>query len=315
MSPVFKKYIWGGRKLIDEYNKVTDLDRVAETWELSCYPNNETLIKGGQYDGIYLSDFINEHGWNILGTNCSNMKDFPLLIKLIDAKENLSIQVHPDDAFCEAHKNPEYKGKAEMWHILEAEPGASIYYGLKKNISKEEFVERIKSNTLEEVLNKEYVHVGDTFYIPEGTLHAIGRGIVLAEVQRSSNCTFRVYDYGRLGLNGRPRDLHVSEAIEVASLSPVNTENMSKSHLWACEHFIVDLIQVSGRKILNSSASSFQSLLITSGEGSIDSAEHSLPLKKGDCLFISAEEGSYALNGEIEALLSYIPDKEMINGK
>lgn len=198
LNPVFKDYIWGGTRLRDEFKMETDMDPVAEGWMLACHKDGMNTIDGGRYDGKTLKEVIDENGEiKILGKNSEKFAYFPILIKIIDAKDNLSIQVHPDDAYA---KRVEHEfGKTEIWYVLDADEGAELIYGFKEKISKDEFRKAIESNTLPEVLNSVKVHKGDLFFIEAGTVHAIGKGTLIAEIQQNSNSTYRVYDYGRLG--------------------------------------------------------------------------------------------------------------------
>lgn len=203
-----KDYIWGGNRLREEYGKELDSDKIAESWELSCHKDGQSMIVGGEFDGKTLSDYIEAKGKSaVLGKNCDRFEYFPVLIKLIDAKDNLSVQVHPSNDYA-LRVEGEY-GKTEMWYIVDCDPGAELLYGFKHEISKEEFAERIANNTLLEVTNNVPVHKGDVFFIESGTLHAIGKGILIAEIQQNSNTTYRIYDYGRVGKDGKPRELHV----------------------------------------------------------------------------------------------------------
>ena len=200
LEPVFKEAIWGGTKLRDSFGYDIPSDTTGECWAISAHKNGDCKIAGGRYDGRYLSQLWEEEP-ELFGNYPGSQ--FPLLIKIIDAKNDLSIQVHPDDAYASEHENGSL-GKTECWYVLDCEPGAFLYYGFDHEISKAEFEERIKNNTLTEVLNAVPVHKGDCFFIPAGTLHAICKGIVIAEVQQNSNVTYRVYDYG-LSL------IHISE--------------------------------------------------------------------------------------------------------
>lgn len=193
LKPACKDYLWGGRRLVEEYGKEYDGETLAETWELSCHPDGPSVISNGKYAGKTLEEYIEKEGREILGTHCRRFREFPVLIKFIDANKDLSIQVHPDNRF--ALKNEGQYGKTEMWYVMDTEPGAFLYYGFKKEISREEFRRRINDNTLTEVLNSVSVKKGDTFFIEAGTIHAIGKGILLAEIQQNSNVTYRVYDY------------------------------------------------------------------------------------------------------------------------
>ena len=218
LIPALKDYLWGGTKLKTVYHKQSDLDTVAESWELSTHPDGQSVVASGMYTGRTLEEYIQENGCEILGSRAMKFDHFPILIKLIDARDNLSIQVHPSDAYALTHEG-EY-GRTEMWYILDCEEGASLYYGLKTAITQQELRQRIKDNTLLCVLNRVPVHKGDVFFIEAGTIHAIGKGITICEIQQNSNTTYRVYDYDRRDKNGCPRPLHIEQAIAVSSLRP-----------------------------------------------------------------------------------------------
>ena len=189
LTPILKDYIWGGTRLKTEYGFASDAEKVAEAWMLSSHKD---------------------------GRNVDT--EMPILVKLIDACDKLSVQVHPNDEY--AYRVENEAGKTEMWYIVDCEDGARLIYGFKKEISKEEFEKRIRENTLDEVMNYVPVRRGDVFFIPSGTLHAIGAGILIAEIQQSSNTTYRVSDYGRLGADGKPRQLHVEKALDVTETVP-----------------------------------------------------------------------------------------------
>lgn len=298
LKPACKSYIWGGDRLKTEYNKVYEGDILAETWELSCHPDGDSLIENGSFKGRTLREYISAMGSCVLGSNCLVYKDFPILIKFIDARNDLSIQVHPDDVYALEHER-QY-GKTEMWYVLEAEPGAFLYYGFKQEISREEFCRRIEDNTLTEVLNAVPVHKGDLFYIPAGTIHAICKGIVIAEIQQSSNVTYRVYDYGRVGADGKPRQLHIEQAIEVTSLTKPRTDYDFGSHLVRSDYFTVDLLNAPCNVCCDDK--SFTSILVLEGSGSVICGDEKISCKKGDSLFIPADSGICELHGDIQVL-------------
>lgn len=210
LKPAFKDYIWGGTKLRDDFGFKSDLKKIAEGWMLSCHKDGENIIDGGKFDGKTLSEVINETGKDILGTKAQKYDFFPILIKLIDAKDNLSVQVHPNDDYA-LRVEGEY-GKTECWYVIDCDEGAELIYGFKKKISNEEFRKRIEDNTFLDIVNHVKVKKGEFFFIESGTLHAIGKGILLAEIQQNSNTTYRVYDYNRLGADGKPRELHTEKA-------------------------------------------------------------------------------------------------------
>ena len=224
-----------------------------------------------------------------------------ILTKFIDAKNNLSIQVHPSNEY--ALKNEHQYGKTEMWYVLDCEPGAFLYYGFDHEISKAEFEERIKNNTLTEVLNAVPVHKGDCFFIPAGTLHAICKGIVIAEVQQNSNVTYRVYDYGRVGADGKPRALHVEKALDVTLRTPPVKHDFG-SHLAQGEYFTVDA--KNGAFEDTADEKSFVSLLVTDGEGELTCGGETVVVKKGDSFFLPAGSGSYAVRGTCQTLVTRV---------
>lgn len=301
LKPACKDYLWGGSKLRERYNIRSDLEPLAEAWVLSCHPDGPSVVENGPDAGLSLPRYIEKHGKKILGKNCARFEDFPILTKLIDAKGDLSIQVHPDNAYALAHEG-QY-GKTEMWYVLEAEPGAFLYYGFKAPISKEEYQARIENNTLTEVLNAVPVKKGDVFFIPAGTLHAICRGLVIAEVQQNSNVTYRVYDYGRTGADGKPRQLHLAQALEVTRRTPPSPQDFG-GHLAACEYFTADAVQAPATGVCDES--SFASLLITDGEGRLACGGEALAVRRGDSLFLPAGSGRWELTGSASALLAQV---------
>ena len=302
LKPACKDYIWGGRRLIDEYNKPYEGERLAETWEMSCHPDGPSVIVNGEHAGKSLAEYVTEQGKGVLGSNCQIFQDFPIMIKFIDAKDNLSIQVHPNNIYALEHEH-QY-GKTEVWYVLDAGENAFLYYGFKHEISKEEFAERIANNTLLEVLNAVPVHKGDVFYIPAGTIHAICRDIVIAEIQQSSNVTYRVYDYGRVGADGKPRQLHVEQAVKVTKLEPPKDDYNFGGHLVRSPYFTVD--QVDGGYAGNCDDESFTSVLVVDGSGTICCGDEKLEVTKGDSLFLPADSGAFALDGGVKALITRV---------
>lgn len=310
-----KDYLWGGTKLKTEYGKKCDLDKVAESWELSCHKDGCSVIANGQFAGMKLTDYIQQQGNDVLGTHCSRFEYFPILVKLIDAKQSLSVQVHPDNEYA-LRVEGEY-GKTEMWYIVDCEPGAQLLYGFKHNISKEEFKNRIQDNTLLEVTNSVEVKKGDVLFIDAGTLHAIGKGILIAEIQQNSNTTYRIYDFGRLGADGKPRQLHIDKAVDVTSLTPPvrgvkpqgepeQMEGYSRTLLASCEYFTVYRLNIETNAALCADSTSFHSLLCLEGEAVLRQGEETLSVKKGESIFIPASVGEYKVTGKGEFLLTSI---------
>lgn len=307
LRPSFKDYLWGGHKLVDEFNKEYDGDILAESWEMSCHKDGPSYIVGGAFDGMTLLEYIDKNGKEVLGSNCDKFEDFPILIKLIDAKKDLSVQVHPDNEY--ALKNEGQYGKTEMWYVVDCEPGAQLFYGFKNEISKEEFERRIKENTLTDILNAVKVKKGDVFFIDAGTIHAIGKDILIAEIQQNSNVTYRVYDYGRKGADGKERELHVDKAVEVTKRMPPAEKSFSPD-IASCEYFTVDKLYLDGEYFSKVSGmvtdKSFVNLLFLSGNGEIVCGEEKMSFKKGDSFFLTANSGEYEVSGKCEALVTVV---------
>lgn len=303
LSPAFKDYLWGGTKLKEKYNKKSDLEIVAESWEMSCHKDGQSTVITGDYAGKTLSEYVEILGKDALGEKAKKFSYFPLLIKFIDAKDNLSIQVHPADEYA-LRVEGEY-GKTEMWYVLEAEEGAYLYYGFNRDITKEEFAERIKNNTILEVLNKVNVKSGDVFFIDAGTVHAIGAGLMICEIQQNSNTTYRVYDYDRRDKEGNARPLHVEKAIEVSKLTKAPELKKAENDVLAsCEYFTVKKAMVNGEKSVKIDESSFISLIVVDGTGEIALGDDKLTVTKGDSIFVPAQDGEIELSGEMEVIVS-----------
>lgn len=308
LKPSGKDYIWGGCRLAQEYGKDKTGDVLAETWELSCHPDGPSTIVNGEYAGKTLEEYIREQGKTVLGTHCERFDDFPILIKFIDAQDNLSIQVHPDNTY--ALENEGQYGKTEMWYIMDAGEGAFLYYGFKEEISREEFAKRIQEDTLLEVLNQVPVHKGDVFFIEAGTIHAIGKNIVIAEIQQNSNVTYRVYDYGRTDKDGCRRELHIEKALDVTKREAPKKDGSQYPHIADCDYFTVDRLYLDGETMAKVSGrvteKSFVSILVLDGQGTVSCDGESVEYKKGDSLFLPAGSGEYAIEGDLDGLITTI---------
>lgn len=311
LIPSYKDYLWGGCRLVEEYNKKYEGEILAESWELSCHPDGPSTISNGAYAGKTLQEYIDIEGKEVLGENCRRFRDFPILSKFIDAKDNLSIQVHPDNRY--ALKNEGQYGKTEMWYVMDAGENAFLYYGFKQEISREEFAKRIEEDTLLEVLNAVQVQKGDVLFIEAGTIHAIGKDILIAEIQQNSNVTYRVYDYGRIGKDGKKRDLHIEKALAVTNRVPIIKSKRSYPHVADCDYFTVDKLNLDGQIMKrmegNITEKSFVSILFLDGTGKISCQDEVVEYVKGDSIFLSAGSGSYQIEGSCDALITTIRDK------
>ncbi len=312
LKPAFKDYIWGGTRLRDDFGKDCDFEKVAESWELSCHKDGNSIVANGGYAGMTLTEYIEKAGRSVLGTDCEKFDSFPILIKLIDAKDNLSVQVHPNNEYAQRVEG-EY-GKTEMWYVVDCDEGAELLYGFKHEITKEEFANRIADNTLLEVTNAVPVKKGDVFFIEAGTLHAIGKGILIAEIQQNSNTTYRIYDYGRVGNDGKPRELHVEKAKDVTVLGPAKQYPETPAEekdgykiklLSSCEYFTAYRVDIESKAVLEADEKSFNSILVLEGEPEII-ADDIVKAKKGDSIFISAGTGKYTVEGKCRFVLTKV---------
>ena len=278
LTPSVKSYIWGGTNLKKYWNKASTDNTIAETWELSLNSSGMCCVCGGQFEGKPLAEVIKSSD---VGANSNGFPFFPVLVKLIDAAAPLSLQVHPTDEYALKHEGK--YGKTEMWHIVDAADGAYIYLGFNRDVTKEQFVDALNNKTLTNLLNKVSVRPNQTYFVPSGTIHAIGSGVTLIEIQQNSDLTYRVYDYDRLGLDGKPRELHVNKALDVLNFGKYDVPDPKRDELLGkCKYF--SSYRYSGNKSLYY-PDSFASVTVL--EGTIRLNE--LALKKGDTAFVSAE--------------------------
>ena len=315
MAPAFKDYLWGGNKLKSDWNKATPFDITAESWELSAHHNGQSIVQNGELEGQTLSQVVFKLGAQSIGNDFNQGDKFPILIKFIDAKQKLSIQVHPDDSY--SQKNEGEFGKTEMWYVVDAEEGSGILCGFNKDLTKDEYAQRIKDNTLLEVMNFIECKKGDTFFITPGTVHAIGEGLIIAEIQQNSDVTYRVSDYGRVGADGKLRELHIDKSIAVSNLiknipngKPQGKElkynGYTSTLLVGCEYFNVTKIDIETKAELTADEKSFISLLFLDDNAVIKYGNTELKCNKGDSVFIPANMGKFNIEGETSLILSTI---------
>ncbi len=311
LKPAYKDYLWGGDRLKSEYNKDTDISPLAESWECSVHKDGESIVASGEFEGKTLKEVLQEHP-EFIGTHPDKELGFPLLIKLIDAKEDLSIQVHPDDEYAREHENGEY-GKYEMWYVLEAEKDAQIVYGFSHDCTKEQIRQAVENGTIIRHLQRVKVRKGDIFFIPPGTVHAIGKGIVIAEIQESSDLTYRLFDYNRVDKNGEKRNLHIDKALDILNIKEsvkpkrplrlLSYKNGCASELLTrCKYFEVHRLLLSKETDIISDSHSFRVLLCTDGSGTMCFENEKLVLKKGDCIFVPANSCQINMSGKAELL-------------
>lgn len=310
ISYVAKSRIWGGDNLKKLFGKENGAENIGETWELTVRDDEMSKILEGEYAGLSLGEYI-EKDKSVLGLKYDGGR-FPLLIKFIDAWDKLSVQVHPDDDYAAANEND--PGKTEMWYILDAKPGSKIVYGLAEGIGKDEFAKAVKEGRIDSAMGYCDVHVGETYFIPSGLLHAIGEGIIIAEIQQNSDLTYRVYDYDRRDSRGNLRELHVEKSLDVVrpfSEDEINAirfeardELDDENTLAHCRYFRVKHLKLSGKTMLNRGKDSFASLLCISGKGSINFDGKTYDICSGDSYFIPAEMGDFFVCGDVEIIIS-----------
>ena len=295
LRPYIKEIVWGGNTL-REYVKVFSGKNIAECWELSLHKEGSSIIDSGEFKGKALSDVLTKED---CGDKCAKFPFFPTLIKLIDADRELSVQVHPSNEF--ALKNENSFGKTEMWYILEAKKGAGIYLGFKRDTTKKEVEAKIKDNTLVDLLNFIEVKPGDCYFVKSGTVHAIGGGVTLFEVQQNSALTYRLYDWGKVGMDGKPRELHVEKALKVIDFKKFEPKLFKRPLLGECEYFSTSEHFVSEKAEINANMGAFISLTFIEGSGKLNDITY----KKGDTFFIPAGK-SAEIEGNGKYLLTTI---------
>ena len=313
-KPEFKERVWGGRAL-ERFGLKLPEGQIGEGWMIGDHPNGTTSVVNGELAGMGLDQIREQYGEAFFGSKGFSKKNgrFPLLIKLLDCQDDLSVQVHPNDHY---DRLPEGElGKTEMWYVLDAKPGAKIIYGLKDGVDREQLAAAIGQNRIMDCLNEIEVVPGDSFYIPAGTVHALGAGILVAEIQQNSDSTYRLYDYGRLGLDGKPRELHIEDSLNVIAYEGSGATYMKTDLPHAGEwltlarspFFVTEKGEVDGEWSLSTHADSFVIHIICEGTGSIRYADGELPVKPGECYLLPAHLGSYELTGRMTVLRSYLP--------
>lgn len=310
--PTFQDYLWGGERLKTRYGKKTDLTPIAESWELSCNAHGLSRVAG---TGEALKSFLARQDQSFLGSSYDFSRDFPILIKLIDARQNLSLQVHPSDEYALAHEG--CYGKTEMWVVVDCDPGSMLYYGLNRDCTEQELRGAIETGAMEDYLNKLLVRPGDVFFIPPGTIHAIGAGILLAEIQQNSDITYRLYDYGRRDANGNTRRLDIDRGLAVCNLKaqlPNRDRPASKGgveELARCPYFTTDRVRCDGVMHFSTSAAQFETLLVTDGQLRLRADAWELPLLAGECAVLPANLGAYTAEGHCEYLRIFPGDVKL----
>ncbi len=293
LKPAVRSYIWGGTKLKEIWGKESDTDTIAECWELSMYTDSESIIDDPAFYEYTLSKLQRNYP-EFFGDKVNDYSKFPILIKLLDASADLSIQVHPDDVYAMAREGGQL-GKNEVWYIADAEEGSAIYYGFNRDVTKEEVIDGVVNGTITELLNRCPVKKGDCFFVPAGTVHALQKGVTVIEVQQSSDITYRIYDYGRKDKNGVARKLHIREALDVMTLKKSEIPTLNEQKVLANGskmriltkngYFTAKEVVIENSEYLIYSEESFVTFTVADGEAKFESGE---TIKKGETWFIPA---------------------------
>ena len=308
LTPVFKETIWGGNKIKEIFGKNTPCDKIGESWEASAIPGGVSVVSEGEFEGCGLDEITAKYPREILGKIGGT--EFPLCFKIIDAADNLSVQVHPDDDYAGKHHG--CLGKTEMWYILACEPDAELIFGFNRDLTREEFAKAVEEKSTEKILNKVKVKPGDYFYIKAGTVHAIGKGILLAEIQQSSDITYRVFDWNRVDKNGQGRQLHIEQALDVSdykafkaddnSAKVTESEGAMRKILAREKYFSSEEITLKGAYSDNTQGESFHLLFMAEGEASLNGNV----MQKGETWLVPAMAGAYTLEGNALLLENYV---------
>lgn len=307
-KPIFKERIWGGTKLKEVLNKSFDGSQIGESWELSTVENDISVVANGAFEGFDLNQLIEKYPTELLGVNSIQNfgLNFPLLFKFLDAKEDLSIQVHPNDALAKERHNS--FGKTEMWYVMQADDNARLVVGFKDKTTKKEYQEHLENKTLVAVLNETPVKKGDAFFLETGTVHAIGAGVLIAEIQQTSDITYRLYDWDRVDANGVGRELHTDLALDAINFEPTNTKldyevvKNKSVNLVECPFFKTNILQISDIYNWKKTKESFTVLMCTEGSFTINMLHFKAEFKKGDTVLIPAIIDSFDIIGEASLL-------------
>jgi mannose-6-phosphate isomerase len=315
-APILKEKIWGGEKLSNILNKKSDSKNIGESWEISGVEDNISMVSNGLYKGKSLNDLIKSHKSEFLGKKNIDTfgEHFPLLIKFLDAKTNLSVQVHPDDEMAKAHHNS--FGKTEMWYIMNSDEDAEIVLGLKDNDLDKNVLGDINASNVNDIFNTEQVKQGDSYFIPAGKIHAIGAGVLAAEIQQTSDITYRVYDWDRTEVNGNQRDLHTEAAIKATKSFPstgksnYQLEADKTSNLVDCEYFTTNIFEVkSNQKRDYRNLDSFVIFMCVEGSAEVTINNVTETVTMGETILIPANTDSVTFNSEGSKLLEVFIDK------
>lgn len=316
-KPVYKENVWGGSLLKEVYGREIPSDHTGESWDIACHSHGMSEVSNGHLAGISLEMLFEKHRDALVGSMAHKYDRFPLLVKIIDAKQRLSLQVHPEDDFAIMNENGEL-GKNEMWFVLKAKKGAKVTLGLKDGVTREAFAKALEEGTVTECINEIEVEAGDVINIPAGLVHSIEEDIMLAEVEENSDMVYRVYDWGRMGLDGKPRALHIEKALEVIDFEGrlpkekvqgvVDSRRGSELiHYIYEEDFAVDRIELKSEFKDSTENDHMMIYMCIKGRAEILWDDSSTSLQSGEVVLIPAEVGDYSIVGKGSMIRTYIP--------
>lgn len=297
-TPIYQERIWGGQNIAKIFGRKIDGEHIGESWDLSSHSNGTSIVENGYLAGKNLNELIAEYKEQLIGKKFADDTAFPLLIKILDANDNLSIQVHPDDEY--AHRVEGEAGKTEAWYVIHAKENANIIYGLKNKITKEDFVKAIENNRIDDAVQRVPVKAGNMIFVPAGMIHALLDGVMVYEVQQNSDTTYRVYDYDRIGADGKKRELHIEKALEVIQFAEQPNYSFDEQNI-QCPYFSMEKVSVAGEKV-ETAKEEFIIYCVIAGSGEIRYKEFIVDLHSGDTILIPACLGEYILEGKLDLL-------------
>lgn len=321
-EPVYQERIWGGNAFETHFGRDLQGKKMAESWEITCHDHGMGVISNGALKGMDLRTAMMRYPLELLGEALQKdeHQKFPLLIKLLDAADILSVQVHPDDTYAALYAHGEL-GKTEMWYVMAAQPGAKLICGVKPGVDKERFARSLQAGSLEECLHEVLVKEGDVVYIPAGLLHAIGAGIMICEIQQNSDTTYRVYDFNRKDNSGSLRELHLDKAMDVIDFSSrISKEKLAgltlsetggrRTYYVACRYFAMEKLEITGEMTDGTDGKRFCTLTCVKGAGTILYSEAEEPIRAGQSCLMPASVDTYKLRGSMEVIKAYVPDRQ-----
>lgn len=323
--PIYKEKVWGGTALREKFGRSLPADNIGESWEVAGHLHGVSITANGPLAGKSLVELMDVYGPELIGKALPSeyLTRFPLLLKFLDANAYLSVQVHPDDEYARVHEQGEL-GKCEAWYVVAAQPGAEIIYGLQEGVTKRDFLQALEEGTIESLLGRVPVKPGDVFNVPAGLLHALGKGVLAAEIQQNSDAVYRVYDWNRVDEDGNRRELHIEQALDVIDFDMppppavrglgLTEEGGKRTFLVANKYFVLELLDSTGRMIERPAGERFHLLTGLQGrikvEWPVDSKKDSLILKPGNSLLVPAAIETYELVGRGRIMRCYVPDME-----